>query len=312
MTWISFAILGYFCNALTQLLDKLILTEKHIPKPVVYAFYVSLFSLFSLFFAPFGFSFIEPFFLGIFLFSGVLFVLGLLAFYTAVKDGSVARIAPIVGLMTSITVLVAGGLFPSVFGEVVFTKQLVLALVLFVVGGLLISYDLPLKKDDKLSFSALLAGVLLGGSLLLLKFGYQEIDFINGLVWSRLGMVLTGLSFLLVPVYRKQIWVHHDKDKMKSKQNLGTLALFVGNKTLAGIASLLIVYATALGSVSFVQALNGMQYVFLLLLSIPLTFRYPHIFGEHLSPWDWAQKILALILIFIGFWITGLSGLVII
>jgi uncharacterized membrane protein len=105
MTWISFAILGYFCNAVSQLLDKVILTEKHIPKPAVYAFYVAMFSLFSLLFAPFGLALIPSFFVGLFLFSGVTFIAGLLAFYYAVKAGNVARIAPLVGLVTSLTVL---------------------------------------------------------------------------------------------------------------------------------------------------------------------------------------------------------------
>ncbi|MEK9173993.1 MAG: hypothetical protein AAB845_01880 [Patescibacteria group bacterium] len=309
MTWISFAILGYFCNAVSQLLDKVILTEKHIPQPAVYAFYVSLFSLFSLFFAPFGFSLIPGYFLVIFLLSGMMFILGLLAFYYAVKVGNVARIAPLVGLITSITVLMAGGLIPSAFGEVVFSAQVWLALVLLVVGGILISYDLPLRRTDRLPLTAILAGFLLGVSLLLLKYGYGQTDFINGLVWSRIGMVLTGLSFLLIPIYRKQILVHHEPKKMKTKASMVTLALFVFNKSTAGVASFLILYATNLGSVSFVQALNGTQYVFLLLLAIPISLRFPHIFGEHLSVWDWAQKVFALILIGLGFWFMGLSGI---
>jgi bacterial/archaeal transporter family protein len=308
MTWISFAILGYFCNAVSQLLDKVILTEKHIPKPAVYAFYVSLFSLFSLFFAPFGFSFIPSFFLVLFLSSGALFILGLLAFYYAVKAGNVARIAPLVGLVTSLTVLAGGGLFPELFGEVRFTSQVFVALGFLVIGGVLISYDLPFRKSDRLPVTAIVSGFLLGLSLLLLKYGYTEIDFINGLVWSRLGMVLAGLSLLLIPVYRHQILVHHEPNKVKSKQNIFTLFLFVINKTCAGIASFLILYATNLGSVSFVQALNGTQYVFLLLLAIPLAVRFPQVFGEHLSVWDWVQKGLALVLIGIGFLFMGLSG----
>lgn len=312
MTWISFAILGYFCNAVSQLLDKVILTEKHIPKPAVYAFYVAMFSLFSLAFAPFGFSWIPPFYLGLFLLSGVAFVVGLLFFYYAVKAGNVARVAPLVGLITSLTVILAGSLFPHVFGEVIFTQTVFVALCLLVLGGILIAYDLPLRKGERFPIQGVAAGVLLGVSLLLLKYGYTQVDFVNGLVWSRIGMVLAGLSFLLVPVYRKQIFVHHEPAKMKSQQHIKTLFLFVINKTCAGIATFLILYATNLGSVSFVQALNGLQYVFLLLLAIPLSVRFPYIFGEHLGFWDWAQKLVALVLIGAGFWFMGLGGVSII
>jgi drug/metabolite transporter (DMT)-like permease len=180
-----------------------------------------------------------------------------------------------------------------------------------IIGGALISYDLPLQKSDRLPLTAIVAGFLLGLSLLILKYGYTEIDFINGLVWSRLGMVLAGFSLLLIPVYRRQILVHHEPAKVKSKQNILTLLLFVVNKTCAGIASFLILYATSLGSVSFVQALNGLQYVFLLILAIPLSLRLPHIFGEHLGFWDWAQKGLALVLIGFGFWFMSLGGVTI-
>lgn len=309
MTWISFAILGYFFNALSQLLDKVILTEKHIPKPAVYAFYVAMFSLFSLIFAPFGISFIPFHYLWIFLLSGALFVGGLLLLYYAVKEGNVARIAPLVGLTTSVTVLLGSGFFPSIFGEISFNAEVWVALILFVIGGVLISYDLPFRKTDRLPLAALVSGFLLGVSLLLLRYGYTEIDFINGLIWSRLGMVAAGFALLLVPVYRKQIFVHHEPKNIKSTKNVKTLLLFVINKSCAGVASFLIIYATAQGSVSFVQALNGIQYVFLLFLVIPMSVRYPHIFDEHLSFWDWAQKGLALVLITLGFWFAGFSGL---
>ena len=310
MSWISFAILGYFCNAVSQLLDKVILTEKHIPKPAVYAFYVAMFSLFSLVFAPFGITLIPLFYLVIFFLSGGLFVLGLLFFYYAVKAGNVARIAPLVGLVTSVTVLLAGGIFPHLFGEFAFTKEILAALVFFVMGGILISYDLPLRKNDTFPLSAVIAGFLLGISLLLLKYGYTEISFINGLVWSRLGMVAAGLALLLVPVYRREILVHHEPKKMKSKQNIKTLLLFIANKSCAGFASFLIIYATKEGSVSFVQALNGIQYVFLLFLAIPMSVLFPHIFGEKLSFWDWFQKGVALTLIALGFWFASFGGVI--
>ena len=159
MSWISFAVLGYFGNAVSQLLDKIILTDKHIPQPVVYAFYVSLFSLFSLIFAPFGFALIPAFFIALFILSGVLFIIGLVFFYVAVKKGNVARIAPLVGLITSLTVILVGALFPHVFGEIVFTRTVFIALALLIVGGMLIAYDLPLRKGDTLPLAGIIAAI---------------------------------------------------------------------------------------------------------------------------------------------------------
>lgn len=72
---------------------------------------------------------------------------------------------------------------------------------------------------------------------------------------------------------------------------------------------MLLAYATFLGSVSFVQALSGMQYVFILIMMIPLSFRYSHIFGERLLFWDWAQKVAAVVIIGLGLWLAAVSGI---
>jgi len=309
MTWIFFALLGYFFNAFTQLLDKFILSGNRIPEPAVYAFYVALFSLFSFFFTPFGFAWIGIPFVAVFLLSGMLFLYGTLAFYYAVKAHEVSRIAPLVGLVTSVTVIAIGSAFPQTFGEMPFSAQTLAALALFILGGALISYDLPFRSGDRLPYTVLLSGALLGVSLLILKYGYTQADFINGLVWSRIGIFLAGLTLLLVPLYRKKILVKRGARPLRNGRSLLTAFLFVLNKSTAGTASFLILYATALGSVSFVQALNGMQYVFLLFLSLPMSLLFPEIFKEKLSFWDWFQKAVALCLITAGFFVAGIHGL---
>ncbi|MGB4942556.1 MAG: hypothetical protein WBO92_00410, partial [Candidatus Moraniibacteriota bacterium] len=67
-------------------------------------------------------------------------------------------------------------------------------------------------------------------------------------------------------------------------------------------------YAAFLGPVTFIQALNGVQYAFVLVLAIPLAFRYPKVFEEKLYFWDWFQKGLAVILIALGMWLAVTQG----
>jgi hypothetical protein len=43
-------------------------------------------------------------------------------------------------------------------------------------------------------------------------------------------------------------------------------------------------------------------------MMIPLSFRYPGIFGEKLYFWDWVQKAIAVVIIGLGLWIATLSG----
>jgi hypothetical protein len=58
---------------------------------------------------------------------------------------------------------------------------------------------------------------------------------------------------------------------------------FFLNKAFGGAGAFLIAYAVSLGPVTFVQGLNGTQFAFLFLLVVPLSLRYPHIFGERLD-----------------------------
>lgn len=307
MTWALVALLGYFFSAVSAAFDKFLLSDR-IPTPAVYAFFVSLFSLFALGFAPFGFHLLDIGTTITLLLSGMTFVYGLVAFYAAVKRHEVSRVAPLVGTIISLVAFLAVFL-PGMAGEVAVDSRYIMALVFLIVGGLLISFDLPLRRGEHISWYIVLAGILMGMSFLFLKAGYAGTDFVNGLVWSRLGMTLAGLTLFIVPLFRHQILAQFTGFGHRSSRAASTGGLFLLNKTTAGLGTFLVAYATYLGSVSFVQALSGMQYVFLLFLTFPLSFRYPQVFGERLHFWDWFQKVVAVGIIGFGLWLATMSGI---
>lgn len=308
MHWAFFALSGYFLLAVSQLLDKFLLSGKRIPDPAVYAFYVALFSLFSFVFAPFGLGAVEGGTALLIVLSSFLFLYGLLAFYYAVRDYEISRIAPLHGLITALTVFAGALALPELFGEVPFDALTVFALVLMIAGGFLVAYDLPLRKTDHFPVSVVLSGVGVGASSLLLKSVYLETGFVSGLVWSRLAIFAAGLSLLLIPLYRRQIFRRHKKMAGEKKRTAVTGGLFIVNKSLAGGATMLLLYALSLGPASFVNALNGTMYVFLLLLAIPVAHSFPHVFEEKMSLSDWLQKIVAIVLIMLGFALMAFSG----
>lgn len=306
MTWALVALLGYFFSAVSAVFDKYLLSDR-IPTPAVYAFFVSLFSLFALGFVPFGFQFTDMRTTGILLASGALSTFALVAFYQAVKQHEVSRVAPLVGTVVSLVAALAIFL-PGVSGENYLGITYLSALTLLILGGLLISFDLPLQRGEHISRYIFLAGILMGIALLLLKEGYAHTNFQSGLVWSRLGMTLGGFLLLLVPQFRAQIFGQFRGFSHRSSRATSTGALFILNKVTAGVAAFLISYAMFLGTVSFVQALSGMQYVFILFMMIPLSLHYPSIFGEKLLFWDWFQKAVAVIIIGLGLWLATVSG----
>lgn len=306
MSWIVYTLGGYFFNAVTSIFDKFLLSGR-IKEPCVYAFYVSIFSLFAVVFVPFGVQWIPWQTIVVFVISGVFFLYGLVAFYNAVKRSEISRVAPLVGITTAVIAAVASLAFGPA-ANLSFSPLSFFSLFLLLGGAFLIAFDLPLKPNDALMKSTLLAGALMALSLIFLKTGYRNADFINGLVWSRLGFVIGGVSLFFIPEYRAAILDSTHAMTETNKENFITGSLFVLNKVFGAISTFLLTYAAYLGPITFIQALNGIQYAFVLLLALPLSFYFPQVFGEKLLFWDWVQKVVAVFLIAIGMWLAVHSG----
>jgi len=311
MTWIIVAIISYFFGAVAALLDKVLLSGR-ISHPSVYAFFVSLFSLFALLFIPFGFQWYGNIPTLIFLLSGGLFLYGLLALYAAVQKSEISRVAPLVGTIMALTALLVY-FFP--FGGdmeriVAITWVQFLAFALLVGGGILITIDFPLRKKENISPLSVVAGICMAISLLLLKYGYYQYDvnFESGFVWSRVGMFFGGISLFLIPRFREQILLGLQSHGVSNKKNTRTGMLFLANKISGGTAAFLMNYATYLGPVTFIQAFSGIQFIFLLFLAWVTSTQYPHIFEERFGMVQWAQKGVAIILIVCGMWLSVMSG----
>ncbi len=307
MTWLTISLIGYFLLAFSYILDKALL-KRRIPRPAVYAFYVALLSFLSMFLFPFGGQWIDWYFFCISIFSGGIFIWGLLFYYYAVKKNEISRVAPLVGSVVQITTFLLAIIFLN--------KQLatsgVFGIILLIIGGFLISFDLPLKykkliKGVKFSF---LSGIMLGLSFSFFDYIYNYLGnniggdyiFINGFMWTRFGLFIGGLSLLLIKKYRKNILNSFlKKDETNKKQRSAkTIFYFSLNKIFGGISSVLINYAILLGGASMVQAVSSVQFVFVLLLASLMMKKYPTIFDEKLYFWDWVQKIGAIFLIIIG------------
>ncbi len=306
MHWLTFDLAGYFFNAVTAIFDQFLLAGR-IKEPVVYAFFVSILSLFAIVLVPFGYQPIPWQTSVVFVISGMLFLYGLVAFYNAVKRSEISRVAPLVG----ITISVIAGVASLAFGPaayVTLSPGHFFSLLLLLAGAFLIAFDLPLKENDALMKSTLLSGALMALSLLFLKTGYRNADFVNGLLWSRLGFIVGGFSLFIIPEYRRIILENTRTLSSSNRRDVSTGALFILNKIFGAAASFLLTYAAFLGPVTFIQALNGVQYAFVLVLTIPLAMRFPKIFEEKLYFWDWFQKGIAIIFIALGMWLAVDQG----
>jgi len=307
MTWILVALAGYFFNAVAALFDKFLLSDGRIGSPALYAFYTSLVSLFAIVLLPFGFVFLIPkaVFLGFF--SGFLFLLGLVAFYEAVKRSEVSRAAPLVGVAV-VSFLFLVSLLLGLSSGNLFHVTDVLALGLLIAGSFALAKHSGVKRDPQFVRYVLVAGALMAASLIVLKETYALSNFASGFVWSRIGMFLTGMSFLLFPFFREQLFSGAKQHTKPTKRNAGTAMFFFLNKAFGGAGAFLIAYAVSLGPVTFIQGLNGTQFAFLFLFVVPLSIRYPHIFGERLDRAGIVEKVFGILLLALGVFLAASSG----
>ena len=99
----------------------------------------------------------------------------------------------------------------------------------------------------------------------------------------------------MIPTYFERV-------RTQTKQTSGpAYVLILGSKILAGIATLLILHATNQGDVAVVQALGGLQYVFIIIFGIMLTLRPGKIRVETYDHEHVLQKATFIAIIALGF-----------
>lgn len=315
MIWLVIAIVSYFINAGVYVADKFILSNK-IHSSITYAFFVGIWSVLNfllLIFSPYVPDF---HWLMIDLAAGGLFLLTIIFWYKALHQSEATRVVPIVGGLTPIFTLLFSYFF---LGEVI-SKQHFVSFTVLIVGGTLISVKktkmyLPsllarrianilgkvhakYRPTQRLLVNSLISAVCFAAYYVLIKYIYSHQPFLGSFIWSRLGTFIGVLMILLVPDWRRSI-VDHQK---AAKQNKNVI-FFLAVRLLAAIAFIMVNWAISLGNVAMVNVLQGVQYLFLIIIVLVLSYRFPKIYKEELGKEVLLQKILGVILVSIGLYI---------
>lgn len=295
--WLIFALAAYFLAAITAVIDKIILIRT-ILRPIFYAGLVGLSGIYVVLLMPFGFNsealLQNPDLVLLGLASGMAFVFSLYFLYSAVIGNEVSRIGPLIGSLTPI--------FTLIFGFWLGVEQLdniqLFSFFLLLLGGVLISIRIGGSASINLKSFLLsaIASVLLALSFVLIKIVYSEINFLTGYIVGRFGEFFAGvLLFLLAKKFNgfqfKDFW------QGLSKKAIGLFAL---NKAIAGTFFILLNYAVFLGSVSLIQAMAGVQQVFLLIFATFLASRFPSLISEKISWKTILVKAIAILVIASG------------
>ena len=284
MSWIFLAVGAQLINAVVAIVDKYIVSDtKHMPRPFVYAFYTCLLSgswifIFALGFFPFSIGGIEmPTFKNIqsptlevvslaFL-AAYTFFMALVSMFSALQKADASDVVPVIGAVSAMASFGIGYMLL----DVALAPNFIWGIVLLATGTFLAS---RLRFPWRVAMHTFHSGLFFALHYTALKGLFNITSFDDGFFWSRIAFVIFALSLLLVPSYYEKI------REQTSATNRSTGLLVLANKVLAGIGTLLILKATDLGDVAVVQALGGLQFVFILVIGIFLGRWIPISCGE--------------------------------
>lgn len=288
MFWLLIGILAYFFLALSSLGDKIFLKGKQDPK--TYVFYVGLLSGLVILIIPFincNSISIWP------LLEGVVYIAALYTMYFALDRFEVSVVMPTLGGLQVVFIFFLSIIFFQI-KEV--SLRNIIALFALIIGTFLISFD---KSKAKIKSKELLfctfSAFLFALDFILTKQVFNTHSFFEGLVYMRLTSFFIVFLFLLNKDFRRNIF------KIKKKNNKKLIFIFA--QTAGAIGILLQSYAISLASVfnlAILNALKGVQYVFLLILTFLISTLYSNVLKENFTKRNLILKVVSILIIAIG------------
>lgn len=284
-SWLILATVAQLIAAFVALVDKRIVSDdKVLPRAFGYAFVTCLMSgasilVYALSGVPTPFpgvhfpsianitaptlTIVAFSFLAAYTFFGAL-----VSMFSALRESDASDVVPVIGSVTALATFLLGYLFLDTH----LTRNFFAGIALLVVGTVLVSHFRFTWKTAALSVHA---GIFFALHYVTFKGLLAITTFDNAFFWSRIGFVFYALSLLLIPEYLEKIRVQGKR----AGKRVGVLV--IGNKVLAGISSILVLKATELGNPAVIQALGGLQFVFILVLGLLFGRSTPIAYGEN-------------------------------
>jgi uncharacterized membrane protein len=305
MTWILLATGAQLINAVVAIFDKYLVTDKKaLPRPFVYAFYSCIVTSFWVVIYFLGllpgmaalgvpqFSNVETptiQVVGMAFLAAYTFFMALVSLYNALKLADASDVMPVIGAVSAIATFGMSYLFL----DARLSQNFVWGIILLAIGTLLVS---QVRFTADIIRDTIHSGLFFALHFIAMKGLFDETSFDDGFFWSRICLVLFALSLLLVPAY-------YDKIRAQTKTTSARTGVLVfANKILAGVAAFMLLKATDWGDVAVVQALDGLKFVFILIISLFFGRFIPESAGENENDLQTlGRKFLYVSVICIGF-----------
>lgn len=303
MSWITLTIIAQFLNSIVALIDKYLVTSKRVTTPLLYVFYTGVLAFLGvLIYIPSLFTSNAgglPKFSSVTLLSPLLFVLLIMAvcaqllalwgLFSALKRADASDVMPVIGSLAAVFALVIS----YVVFQTVLPANFTLGFGLLVIGTLFVSHLRFTKKVFNFTVLSALGFAVYG---ILLKEVLNQTSFDAGFFWFSIGMTICSFALYILPSIRKSFTIQKKEKHIKT-----TGVILLSSKIIAGIAGILLIKAIEIGEVSMVQALGGLQFLFLFVFAVVLGPYTSVDFGENNKKKDVYQKLVAVTIIFFGF-----------
>jgi len=293
MLWILVITLAYLCFALSSLGDRIILSGHS--RPNSYTFFVGILSAAVILLIPFIGISVPQGILWLWIILAALFnILGIYTMFSALNVFDVSKIIPTIGALQPIFVVIFSFL---ILGEDAMGSRQILAFVILLLGSVLISIEKNYRvtrRSLKLSFFAALFFSL---EMIFAKIVYLNLAFWDGFIWMKIFGLVFVMSFLFNKTFRRDIF---KVDQKLDKKN--SIIFFLG-QGFGGLANILQGWAISLVPLAYLgimNAMKGLQYVFLFIFVLIISAAFPKLLNEKTSKTIIIQRITAIILIIIG------------
>ncbi|MCK9438990.1 MAG: EamA family transporter [Patescibacteria group bacterium] len=310
MNWLFLTIISYLMLALVNLGDKFVI-DKLLKSSKAYAFSIGVLGSLVFLAAPWFLEWPGFLLLLINFLAGAFFVFALWLMYEALKQGEASRVVIVIGGIIPIFTIT----FSVFFLKEQFSSHQWLGFLLLIVGTLIISFIVSKKKKFlifieklKLLFKgnykkkwiilSIVAALFYSLFFITTKHAYEQQSFLSSFLWIRLGGLFVSLLFLIDKDSRKEIIKSFTK-KSKNKAKIGK-GFVVINQALGSLAFIIQNYAIYLGPVALINALQGIQYAFLLIIGIFFSLFFPKVLKEDISQKTLFKKVLAILIIGFG------------
>jgi len=295
MPWLILVLIAYFFLALVNVGDKFLIDNK-IKNPAVYAFYISIALTIFLLVVPFiDFEILPWPYLGVAILSGFLFNYSLYWMYQAMKQTDASIAIPAYASFLPFFSFLLTFLFT---GERLSILQ-ALAFLLLIFGSVVINY----KGGNKINFGVIKVCVIgtffLALALFLSKYVYLASDnFLSDFLWIKIGGMSTSIFFYIF--FREVRQEISFNPSLVQSKNIGLFVLVQSAGAISNILQNIAISVAPFSMLSVINALQGIQYVFLFALTFGLSKKFPEKFHEDYSPLSVIRKSVAAILILSG------------